>query len=157
MEYYLVCLVAYLFLNDKADVSYYKITFIMIIFILSRWLLPEYLTVDVLRFLAITDSLAVLLLLILAKDRLTLIIISIAVIPKITDIILCNFSNGNVPLALLTMTLNADEYFIVGIITTLLFRESSSVITQLYVDPKKVGYRLFIMNSIFGVTLLLNF
>ena len=157
MEAYLVCLVAYLFLNQKADSDCYKIIFITILFILTRLFLPEYSTEFVLNFLVITDCVLLLLLFVATKGRVAFTIIALSVIPKIIDILLCNFSNGNAPLEILIFAMNADEYLVIGIILALLAKESSSVVTKFYIDPTKVGYRLFILHSLFGIVLILNF
>ena len=157
MEAYLVCLVAYLFLNEKADSDYYKMTFITILFILTRLFLPEYSTEFVLNFLAITDCVLLLLLFVATNGRLTSTLIVLSVIPKIIDILLCTLSNGDVPLEILVFAMNADEYLVIGVILALLAKESSSVVIKFYIDPMKVGYRLFILNSLFGIVLILNF
>ena len=156
MESYLICLIAYFCLNVKADESHYKITLILGFFITIRWLLPTYGTEDTILFLTILDSITVLLLLIVSKDKVTSTLIGVSVIPKVIDILLCNFSDGNVPLGLLLMTLNADEYLILGVVITLLVKENVQLITKLHIDPRVVGYRLWILDGIFGMVLLSN-
>ena len=153
MESYLIFLFAYLFLNRKADESTYKITFVLIVYLIS---LSLFFTGGIRcnPFLLILDIGTITSLIVVNRGWKSGSLMVLLLTPKVLDLSLCFFPLLHLPSYLHNMTVNSNSWMVGGVCLILLLKESSKLLLSAQPDPKSIGYPLFILNAIFGVILI---
>ena len=153
MESYLIFLFAYLFLNKKADDSTYKITFLLIVYIISESL---FFTGGILcnPFLLILGVVIVSTLVVVNKGWKSTTLMILILTPKILDLSLCINPSLNLHPEIIPIVMDSNYWMVSGVSLILLLKESSRLLFSVQPDPESIGYPLFILNAIFGVIII---
>lgn len=153
---YLVWFLLYLLISVRSSDVEYKVTIASALYIIIKSSLSIFHLQSILMTVFFVDLFILVLLFVIVRDLSVSLLLLVSCIPKSIDI--CNYFliGIDLPYWVLSIGLNADEWFICGVILTLLYKEHTNTLTKFYLDPAVVGYKVYILNTVFAILILLN-